>query len=73
MVLLLTAIAVVFGAIALGGEGETSNVVWILFLGSAAGAFYFYWQNRGEGQGSSRGYGPTSSSSERSGSDRPGS
>lgn len=66
LVLLFTAIAVVFGAIGLGSEGETSSVIWLVFFGSAAAAVYVYWKNRGEGQGSSRGYGPGSSGSDRS-------
>ncbi len=64
MVLLFTAMALIFGTIGFGGDGETSNAVWALFLASAAAAAYFFWKNRGEGQGSSRGYGPTSNDSD---------
>lgn len=74
LVLLFIVIAVIFGGIGLGGEGETSRVIWVIFFGSAAAAFYVYWKNRGEGQGSSRGYGPGSSGSDQptsSGSNQP--
>lgn len=62
-ILLFTAIALVFGAFAFGSQGETSNVVWIMFFGSAAVA-YSFWRNRGEVQTSSAGQEPTSTDSD---------
>ncbi|WP_373507914.1 DUF1328 domain-containing protein [Thiocapsa sp.] len=64
LVLIFIAIAVIAGVVGFGGDGEASNVVWLLLFGSAGAAVYFFSKNRGEGQGSSRDYGPTSNDSE---------
>jgi uncharacterized membrane protein YtjA (UPF0391 family) len=43
----LLAVAFIAAVIGLSGEGETSNVIWLIFFGSLAGAFYLYWKARG--------------------------
>ncbi len=65
-VLIFTTIALIAGAFGLT-QGGGANLVWIAFFGSAATAAYFYWRNRGEGQGASRGSGPTSGDSDQIG------
>jgi len=53
LVLIFTAIALISGAIGVTGPDTESNVVWVIFFGSVAGAGYFYWKNRGRGRSSS--------------------
>ncbi|MGB5833938.1 MAG: hypothetical protein WBG92_18390 [Thiohalocapsa sp.] len=48
LVLVSIAVALFSGAALFGGSGQSeNNVLWIIFLGSAAAGAYFFMKNRG--------------------------